>query len=613
MVSALSNSRASAPRASGFTDQANWARLTGAETVAGGLAPWLALQCAVIGAVTVAMAVLDDGTGDSVRAIWPEGGEGVPLLPALEAARARQRGVLEEGPDGIAHLIAFPILFGGTAVGAVSVQVESRAPDALGASMRHLQWGVSWLREMLAVEELARSRSQETAGRVLLDLLAAGLEPASFRDSARSIAIELAQRFDCERVSIGMVGGGHVEVAAISHSASFGKDMNLVRMLGEAMDEAVDQRALIAWPAKAEGLLAVRMHEQLARAHGSGFVLTVPMPLRDGFIGALTLERNAAPFTLEEARLVDMMATVLAPVLEDKRLNDRLLIVKARDAAVDEVARLFGPRHALRKAVLAGAVLLVLVFTFWHQTYRVTADALMEGQVQRAVTVSFDGFLREAPARAGDRVKEGDLLASLDDRELVLERLRWATERQRRAFEYERALSERNRGELRLITNQIEQADAQIQLIDAQLARARLTAPFDGLVVSGDHSQSIGAAVQRGQMLFEVAPNTGYRVVLSVDEAQVADLKEGQKGQLVLAALPGDSFPLEIVRIMPVAKAEEGRNTFRVEAKLLGPADGFRPGMRGVAKIEVDDRRTLWIWTRSLVDWLRLSLWRWMP
>ena len=229
------------------------------------------------------------------------------------------------------------------------------------------------------------------------------------------------------------------------------------------------------------------------------------------------------------------------------------------------------------------------------------------------MAIAFDGFLREAPVRAGDLVREGDLMAALDDRDLVLERLKWSTERQRRAFEYEKALGERNRSELRLITNQIEQADAQIALIDAQLARARITAPFDGLVVSGDHSQAIGAAVQRGQVLFELAPSTGHRIALQVDETQVAALKLGQTGRLVLAALPGEGHPVEIVRITPVAKAEEGRNLFRVEARPIGTTDRFRPGMRGVAKIEIDSRRVIWIWSRSLIDWLRLALWRWAP
>jgi multidrug resistance efflux pump len=300
-------------------------------------------------------------------------------------------------------------------------------------------------------------------------------------------------------------------------------------------------------------------------------------------------------------------------VLEEKRLNDRPLPVKAVDALAAQARKLFGPGQAVRKAAVLTAVLVALLFTFWKEPYRVTADALVEGREQRAVVVAFNGFLREAPARAGDSVREGDLLAALDDRDLVLERLRWATERQRRAFEYEKALGERNRSDLRIAANQIEQADAQIQLVDEQLARARLVAPFDGLVVSGDHSQSIGAAVQRGQVMFEVAPASGHRVMLQVDESQVAEIRPGQGGQLVLAALPGEAFPVEIVRVTPVARAEEGRNVFRVEARPTGDTAALRPGMRGAAKIAIDERRVIWIWTRAFADWARLALWRWLP
>jgi hypothetical protein len=39
----------------------------------------------------------------------------------------------------------------------------------------------------------------------------------------------------------------------------------------------------------------------------------------------------------------------------------------------------------------------------------------------------------------------------------------------------------------------------------------------------------------------------------------------------------------------------------------------LRPGMEGVGKVEVGERKVLWVWTHGLTDWLRLALWRWMP
>ena len=76
-------------------------------------------------------------------------------------------------------------------------------------------------------------------------------------------------------------------------------------------------------------------------------------------------------------------------------------------------------------------------------------------------------------------VRAGDTLATLEDRELSLERLRWVTERQQRVFEHDRALASRQPATINVVKSQIDQADAQLRLIDEQIARTKLTAPFD--------------------------------------------------------------------------------------------------------------------------------------
>src|SRR5690606_28774367 len=123
-----------------------------------------------------------------------------------------------------------------------------------------------------------------------------------------------------------------------------------------------------------------------------------------------------------------------------------------------------------------------------------------------------------------------------EDRELSLERLRWVTERQQHQFEYDRALAAQERANINIVRSQIEQADAQIRLIDEQIARTRLVAPFDGLVVAGDLSQRIGASVTRGETLFELSPLSGYRVVITVGERDVGTLAAGQPGEVVFAS-----------------------------------------------------------------------------
>jgi multidrug efflux pump subunit AcrA (membrane-fusion protein) len=179
--------------------------------------------------------------------------------------------------------------------------------------------------------------------------------------------------------------------------------------------------------------------------------------------------------------------------------------------------------------------------------------------------------------------------------------------------EYREAMAGHDRISLNILSARLAQAGAQIELLEGNLARTRLVAPFDGVIVSGDLSQSLGSPVEKGAVLFQVAPLEGYRIILKVDEREIAGLAVGQPGRLALSALPGRSLPFTLERITPVAVAEEGRNYFRVEARLDEPADSLRPGMEGVAKIEAGRRRLLWIWTHGLVDWLRLVVWSWWP
>jgi multidrug efflux pump subunit AcrA (membrane-fusion protein) len=146
-------------------------------------------------------------------------------------------------------------------------------------------------------------------------------------------------------------------------------------------------------------------------------------------------------------------------------------------------------------------------------------------------------------------------------------------------------------------------------------------APFDGVIVRGDLQQRLGSPVEKGEVLFEIAPLDGYRVVLEVDERDVAFVSAGQTGRLRLSALPGEALPFVVERVTPVAVAEDGRNRFRAEARLeqpsdslpREPADRLRPGMTGVARIDAGRRARAWIWTHETLAWLRLAAWSWGP
>ncbi len=233
--------------------------------------------------------------------------------------------------------------------------------------------------------------------------------------------------------------------------------------------------------------------------------------------------------------------------------------------------------------------------------------------IQRTAVAPFDGYIATAPVKAGDLVSAGQTLATLEDRELRLERLRWRSELGEAEKQYRQAMADRDAAQAEITSAQIAQAKAQLALVEDRLSRTQVVAPYDGLVVSGDLTQSLGAPVEQGDTLFEVAPLDTYRIILQVDERDITYVAVGQVGRLLLSAMPNDPLSFEVTKVTPVSTAEEGRNYFRVEARVTSRHERLRPGMEGVGKVEIEPRLFLWSLTRTAVDWLRLELWRWMP
>jgi RND family efflux transporter MFP subunit len=594
-----------------------WKRLADANDLRELAAPWIELQCGLIGAERGVVALTKDGGSPHALASWPEGTTQAALLGAAAAAAEQRRGVVQQAPasgtsDATGVLLSYPILQGDRAIGAAAVELDGKASSDLRRITRQLQWGVAWLRERILADIVAQSERQRRTSVVALELLASVFNTEGFAAACRAAATALAHEFGCERVGIGFARYGTIRVAEISHTAQFGQNMNTVRLIRDAMEEAMDQRTALLYPASPDEPHVTRAHAALAAAHNSGCILTVPMFAHDRFIGAVTFEHDSDhPFDADTMAVLDGVVCAMAPILETMRRDDRWLIARLADSIAHQSSLLYGPGHWGRKLALAGAIVAAAFAYFATGMYRITGEAEIEGRIQRSIVATFNGFIKEAPARPGDTVTEGQTLAVLDDSELVLDRLKWVTERQRKVFERERAIGERNRAEVNISSAEVDEAEAQVKLVDEELSRTRITSPFDGIVVSGDLAQEIGAPVQRGQVLFEVAPLDSYRVVIEVDESQIGDVHVGQSGRLVVTSLPNDVLPLTVSKMTPVAKAHDGHNYYRVEARLNDAAPQLRPGMRGAAKLDVDDRRLVWIWGRSFINWVTLFAWRW--
>jgi multidrug resistance efflux pump len=575
---------------------------------------WLDHQCSLIPAAVRGTLVLGEpDAGPFVPvAMWPPGQGPSPMLAEVSQRTLEERRAL--AVVGVpSSVVAAPVIMDGQLHGLVAVETSLQNDAALQEALRHLQWGSQGIEASLRAEQSTGEQTTRERLIATLDLVASVLSEERFAPAAQALATDLAIRLDCDRVSIGFVRDRHAKVRAVSHSADFGERMNLIRAIGTAMDEALDQKSIVVFPARETDALVVRDHAALARQFGSDSILTVPFTVGEDTTGAFCFERpGTRPFDADTIELCQAVAALCSRILEAKRLNDRVLPVRMLDATREQLVRMFGPRYYGRKVAALLLMAAAVFFSVATGDYRVGAKASLEGSVRRVLVAPFDGYVASAPRRAGDVVSAGTVLATLDDRDLRLEYYKWASQRAQYGKQHQEAVAQRERAQGGIVQAQAQQAEAQMNLLAEQLGRTRITAPFEGLVVSGDLSQSLGSAVKRGQVLFEVSPLNAYRVVVEVDEGEINNIEEGQKGTLLLTSLPGEVFPFTVKRLTPIVASREGRSFFRVEADLERTSERLRPGMDGVAKVEVGTRKLFWIGTHKLVDWLHLTLWSWL-
>ena len=511
------------------------------------------------------------------------------------------------------YLVTTPLIVNKQIVGVVSFEFAHDnnlpAQDYLGKVEATANW-LDCLSQLLpAITANTDAENAEFA----LKITAMALSQSTSSEAEMAVVAELANGLQCERVSIGFMKNQHVHLQTMSNNMHEGARQNVAKSIEAAMLEAIEQQETIVYPPASNSYYAIQEHDALIRQHAGEYICTVPLVVDEAVIGAVMFERKgeAGEFTDQTKELCEQLAALFSPTLHYRRLNDRPITEKIKASSGGFLSAAFGS-GCLGGKLISMFLLCLFIFTFFVQwDYKVSANAVLEGAVERVITSPEGGYIKDASARPGDIVEAGVTLATLDDRDLQLEKLKWAGNKKKIEKEYREALALHDLSQIGILRAQLSQAEAQLEILEHKLNRTVITSPITAIIVSGDYTRALGSPVERGQVLYKVSPLENYHVILQVDEADITELEIGMTGELTLSAAAEERFEIEVVKVTPVSTAENGINYFQVEAKLRTTPEFLRPGMQGVGKIEIGERQLFWIGTHKMVDWIRLKLWSW--
>jgi multidrug resistance efflux pump len=584
---------------------------------------------------------------DAAGAASSAAAAGQVMLFALES-----NDQLYDGTTGRGYVIAVPVTLGmrsSPVRWVVTLLTESRSKQAIQTTLALVEVLAGYTHGHATRQQL-RSMQAATASLDLAARLIASINDApSFRGAMLQLSNDLARHLDADRVAIGWLRGGagagrvsggteQVRVLAISDTEHFDRRMEMVRKLEAAQEECLDQEQAVLYPAPpekgedADVLLSqaiTHAHRELAAGDANLRVCSLPMRTDERVLGVMTIEASrpegeggtgsAGGLDLSSIETLQATLDLITPVLRIRRSDDRALPLRAWDSTVKAAGVVVGPKHTVWKLVALAVMILAFVVVFVKVPYNIESDATLEPSAKQIISAPFEGIIKGVAEgiEAGAEVDAGQPLLRLDDAEL---RLQAAEERGallRAMTEADAYLKENKLPEQQQALARATSSRAKLDRFELYINQADVRAPINGTIITGDLKDRIGGKADKGEPLFEIAPLDTLVVRIKVDDRDIRFIREGMPGHLARKANPGERIPIVVKRIVPLAKAEEGKNTFEVWAELdtqqldeqQRRSLALRPGMEGLAKLDTGKRSLLWIGTRRIKDTLRLWLW----
>jgi len=229
---------------------------------------------------------------------------------------------------------------------------------------------------------------------------------------------------------------------------------------------------------------------------------------------------------------------------------------------------------------------------------------------QVSVRPEVNGRILELPVDIGDKVRKGDLLFQLDDRDLQIEKESQQKEIERSKLEVEQAernylrsqalyeefliskeLFEDTKTQYELAKNTLGRSEKAMEMVEDRLRKTRIVAPFDCTILT--RPVSVGQAVSgsggfnSGTEVLTIANLTDMIINAHINQADVARLNPNQEVEVQVEAVAGLKMVGKVERIAPQATIKNNIKGFAVRILLQNVDPRVRPGMTAGIQIPV--------------------------
>jgi GAF domain-containing protein/biotin carboxyl carrier protein len=348
----------------------------------------------------------------------------------------------------------------------------------------------------------------------------------------------------------------------------------------------------------------------------SGMKTFISIPLKDeeGLLGTLSVESSTPYFVAEDQlEIFNILANQATVAIRNATLYRQIPLINLMQPIAGWRARLKKiPRwDRLRAGAVAAAVALALILVPWNM--KIAGKVVVLPEKSSLVTTEVDGVVEAVYVREGDRVRRGQLVATLIDREqrLRVEEARALYEvADREVAQHEASLDPVPARQARTRRDRLREEFA---ILSQELDRTRIVAPADGVVLTPRLERRVGTRLEKGEVFCRVADMSDIGLEILVREADFAYIREGQPVRVKIDSFPTETLRARVELLGHQVTEDEGGRYLTVRARMEAGGKDLRTGMVGRAKIETGRRSVGYVLLRRPVRFLWMTFWSWIP
>jgi hypothetical protein len=417
---------------------------------------------------------------------------------------------------------------------------------------------------------------------------------------ASQIANETKSHVNCETVIIGKVcsAGRKCRVVGLSDVSQFDRRSAYIRAIGKVLTHAANRGVVDVWTRSSE--VELPAFQKLIELGQSEYIVTGPLhgPEHE-IVGAWILAGDDQ----QQVDAVEQFALSNAAAV-----GARLASAKSVGTYGTRIPSLLRCLRNWRMSLTIALLLVVIAAMFVPTSYKLKCDSVVEPVTKRFAVSPFDGMLNRTFVEQGALVTQGDILATMDDRDIRWELTGLEANRARAVKRKDSAMANHKTGEAQIAAFEIQQLDSEISALRHRLTQLDIRSTIDGIIVSGVRRESQGAPQLVGDTLFEIAPLGKMVVEIAVPENEVGYVSENMRVLFFPDTFPGRVFEGEINSIQSRSEIRDAENVFIADVRIDNPGELLKPGMGGRSQIVAAPRAIGWILFHRPLEWIQECL-----